>query len=108
MIDIDLRNKLRREAQLLNPVAWIGKNGFSETVKIEIKKQLKNKKLIKVKVLKSFIDENEINKKDFAEEIAKEIGCELVQKIGFMVVLYKPYDRSKISYNGRLNKKIVK
>ena len=88
-MDVELKTRLKREALVLNPVAWVGKNGLTEQVKEEIKKQLKNKRLIKVKVLRSFIEENEVNKKDFALQLAEEVGAELVQKLGFIVILYK-------------------
>ena len=97
-MEILLKNKLKSEAQSLNPVAWVGKNGLTEQVKEEIKKQLKNKKLIKVKVLKSFIDENEVNRKDFAENLAREVDAELVQKLGFIVILYRNVPEKKKKY----------
>lgn len=94
-MDVEQKIILKREALSLNPVAWVGKNGLTEEVKEEIKKQLKNKKLIKVKVLRSFIEESEVNKKDFAMQLAQEVGAELVQKIGFVLILYKAHDEKK-------------
>lgn len=106
-MDIELKNRLKREAIVLGPVAWVGKNGLTEQVKEEIKKQLKNKSLIKVKVLRSFIEENDVNKKDFAVQLAEEVGAELVQKLGFMVILYKKGDTKdkRRSYDDGLREK---
>ena len=88
-MDTQIKIKLRSQAQSLKPLAWIGKNGFNEGVISEIKKQLKKKHLIKIKVLKSFIDEQEIDKKEFANHVAEVLDAELIQKIGFTLVLYK-------------------
>lgn len=89
MMDTELKVKLRAQAQSLKPLAWIGKSGFNEGVILEIKKQLKKKHLIKIKVLKSFIDEQGIDKKEFANHVAEVLDAHLVQKIGFTLVLYK-------------------
>lgn len=89
MINTELKKKLLYDAQVLNPVAWVGKNGFTEEVKLEIKKQLKDKKLIKVKLLRGFLDENELDRKKFAEIVASDVGAELVKIIGFIAILYK-------------------
>jgi len=94
-MDVELKVKLKREALILNPVAWVGKNGLTEQVKEEIKKQLKDKKLIKVKVLRSYIEENKVNKKDFALQLAQEVDAELVQKLGFIVILYNNSENKK-------------
>lgn len=94
-MDVELKVRLKREALPLNPVAWVGKNGLTEQVKEEIKKQLKNKRLIKVKVLRGYIEENSINKKDFALKLAEEVDAELVQKLGFIVTLYKAQDNKR-------------
>ncbi|MBN2881282.1 YhbY family RNA-binding protein [Candidatus Woesearchaeota archaeon] len=84
-----LKKKLKSEAQQLTPISWIGKKGFTDEVKDEIKKLLKRRKLMKVKILKSFIDEHNVDKKTIGETIAEAVGAELIQKIGFIVVLYK-------------------
>ena len=71
----------------MEPVLRIGKSGLTEGVIEEIKKQLKKKKLIKIKFLKSVLEDND--KKKFAKEIASKTDSELVQQVGFVIVLNK-------------------
>jgi RNA-binding protein len=79
--------ELRRKAMVLEPVIRIGKNGLTEGAIAEIKKLLKKYKLIKIKMLKGFAMDK--NKKTVAREIAEKTDSELVQQVGFVVVLYK-------------------
>jgi len=81
--------QLKQKALSLKPIARIGKNGLNESVLAEIKKQLKKKHLIKIKILKSFLDENKLDKKEFIIDLAEKLDAQIIQKIGFVVVLYK-------------------
>ena len=81
------KNQLKEKAKTLEPVIRIGKNGFTENTIKEIKKQLNKKKLIKVKLLKAFISEK--NKKEVAKEIAQKTNSQLINLVGFVVILYK-------------------
>lgn len=78
-------NKLKAKA--LEPVIRIGKNGLTENTIKEIKKQLNKKKLIKVKLLRAFISDK--NKKEVAKEIAQKTNSQLIDLVGFVIVLYK-------------------
>ncbi len=80
-------NKLKAKAMGLEPIVRIGKAGLTESVLIEIKKQLKQKNLIKIKVLKSFAKGKE--KKTIAELLSKRTGSLLVHNVGFIIVLAK-------------------
>ncbi len=82
-----VNNKLKEKAKTLEPVIRIGKNGLTESTIKEIKKQLNKKKLIKVKLLRSFI--NDKNKKQVAKDIAQETNSRIIDLVGFVVVLYK-------------------
>lgn len=81
------KNQLKEKAKTLEPVIRIGKNGFTENTIKEIKKQLNKKKLIKVKLLRAFI--NSRNKREVAKEIAQKTNSQLINLVGFVVVLYK-------------------
>ncbi len=69
----------------------IGKNGLTEELITEIKKQLKTKKTIKVKMLKSFVDtiEKKKHRELIAAKIAGEVGAGLEGMTGFVFVLRK-------------------
>ena len=81
------KHQLVKEAKLLEPVLRIGKSGLTEGAINEIKKQLKKKKLIKIKLLKPALAGK--NRKEFAKEIAEKTDSELIQQVGFVAVLSK-------------------
>ena len=63
----------------------IGKSGITKQVIEEIKRHLKKKKIIKIKFLKTAINDK---KKMFAE-LAKKTNSDIKKKIGFTVILAK-------------------
>ena len=77
----------------IKPIVQIGKNGLTETVIAEIGKHLKNRKLIKIKCLKYFIEEysegsNSKKMKEIAAMFAEKLNCE-ASSIGFVITLKK-------------------
>ena len=75
----------KQTAHALEPAVWIGKAGLTEQVLAEIKKQLKNKGMIKIKMLKPFVEGKD--KKRLAQEIAAKADARLVYRTGFVLVL---------------------
>lgn len=73
------------------PTVWIGKSGASTELLKEIEKQLSKNKMVKAKILKSALSENEA--KEFATRIAEQTSSSLVEVRGHTFILYKP--RSK-------------
>ena len=71
------------KAKELKPILRIGKSGLTEGMIKEIKKQLKQKKLIKIK----FLPKEKTNKKEYAKEIASKTDSELIQQVGFVCIL---------------------
>ena len=69
----------------LEPLIIIGKNGITDNTIENIKKALEKRKLIKVKMLKSFIKDK--NRKEIAGMIADKTNSRVIQQVGFVVVL---------------------
>jgi RNA-binding protein len=65
--------------QDLKPTIWVGKRGMTDTMIEEIVRQLKDRKVIKIKWLRS----TDV----VPEEIALRAGAELVQVRGHTMVL---------------------
>lgn len=80
---------LKLESQSLKPTVWIGKNGLDKKLIDEIKLQLKKRGLIKVKILKGAVDEQNLDRKTLPEEIARLTDSQLILKVGFVFTLYK-------------------
>ena len=79
--------QLRSKAKALEPILRIGKNGLAENVIKELNSLLKEKNLIKIKLLKSSLDNK--NKKELIKEIAGKTDSELIEAVGNIAVLYR-------------------
>lgn len=81
------KKKLKSDSKLLKPIINIGKNGLTDESIDHIKNILKKKKLIKIKLNKNIIESK--SKKDIVIEIVEKTESELIDFIGFNIVLYK-------------------
>ena len=83
---MDIKQK-KAKANTLYPCMQIGKSGITAGLLRELRIQLKAKKIIKIKLMKSFIEEKD--KKEVAKDLAKKLNSEVVSQIGNVVVLAK-------------------
>jgi len=86
-MDKDKLYRLKSEAVHLKPVINIGKNGITDAVIEELKKQIKANRLVKVRMLKSAASEGDIQ--TFAQQLAETTKTTLVEVKGSTVVLYR-------------------
>ncbi|MBW2977635.1 YhbY family RNA-binding protein [Candidatus Woesearchaeota archaeon] len=84
---MNLKHQLVEKAKQLEPILRIGKSGITEGVINEIKIQLKQNKLIKIKLLRPALANKD--RKELAKEIAQKTDSELIHQVGFVIVLYK-------------------
>jgi RNA-binding protein len=85
MLTSKQRAYLRALGNELDPVFQIGKGGLSEEILDQLDAVLEARELIKVRVLKSCLDDAG----DLADEIAEILDCDVVQKIGRSFLLYR-------------------
>lgn len=78
---------VKEQAKHIDVTIRIGKNGLSEGQMNELALQLKKRKLVKVKLLRSFIEGKD--KKQVFQEIAELTNSKLVDMIGLVGVFYK-------------------
>ena len=78
--------ELRSTASNIEPATHIGQNGVTDSLIEEINRQLKDNKLIKVKILKSAI--RSMPRKEIANELAAKTGAGS-SRSGAIVVLFK-------------------
>lgn len=76
---------LRGLAHDLKPVVHIGKLGLTDPLMESLAEALEHHELIKVK----FVDFKE-EKLELAVQIAEQLDCEVVGKIGHLVILFRP------------------
>lgn len=82
-----IKHKLSKE----KPTIWIGKSGVSQELLKEIEKQLDKKEMLKIKLLKTALGENEA--KHVAQQIAEQTQAELVEVRGHTFILYKHHKK---------------
>ena len=82
------RSYLRGEANALDPVVHVGKDGITDSVIEQLDEALEDHELLKVRILES----TGRTTRSAAEELATATGADLVQGIGGIAVLFRQRD----------------
>ena len=77
---------LRTKARELKPVVLLGQKGLTDSVLAELDSSLKHHELIKVRIRSTDRDTRDL----LISEICTRTGCDLVQKIGNCISIYRP------------------
>ena len=85
------RKRLRQIAHHLQPVVTIGEGGVSDAVVNETQRALEDHELIKVKILSA----DREARVELGNRLVAACHAEVVQRIGKMVVLYRPNPKAK-------------
>jgi len=85
------KRRIKRRLSEEKPTIWIGKDGVSQELVKEIGKQLDKKEMLKVKILKSALGENEA--KRVALQVAEQTEASLVEVRGHTFMLYKRHKK---------------
>ncbi|MEM3616791.1 MAG: YhbY family RNA-binding protein [Candidatus Bathyarchaeia archaeon] len=81
------KRRIRSEFGEEKPTIWIGKKQISDELVKEIGKQLEKRKVVKIKILKSALQEAKAD--EIAEAISRQTESELVEVRGHTFILYK-------------------
>ena len=79
---------LRSMGHTLKPVVMVGQHGLTESVLTELQSTMSKHELLKIKIRSQDRDE----KQQMIEQIIKFSQAHLVQVIGNIVVIYRPFD----------------
>jgi len=90
--------KLKTHSAELVPTLWIGKNGVNDSIALELRRQLKLRKTVKVRILKAALFES--SRKEIAHELEHSSGARLVDLKGATAVYLSPYRVKKTAANG--------
>ena len=82
-----VKHKLKDEG----PTIWIGKEGLTQDSLNEIEKQLKKNKMVKIKILKAALLNDD--KKAIAARAAEQTGALLVDLRGHIFILYRKKEK---------------
>jgi len=88
MISSKAKNRMKRELSLEKPTVWVGKEGSSPQAINEISRQLERRKMVKVQVLKSALNDESV--RDIALNTAQQTGSILIDVRGHTFILHKP------------------
>lgn len=88
------RAALRAKANGLEPIIQLGKEGISENLLTQIDDTLDTRELLKIRV---HLESAPETPKEFAQKLAAELGAEVIQVIGGIIVLYREIDEERIA-----------
>jgi RNA-binding protein len=75
----------KQDAHPIKPILQIGKGGISDSVIEEIKKQVKKRKIIKIKILKNILEMQ--SKEELISILESKTGAKVLQVVGNIVTL---------------------
>lgn len=88
------RAALRAQANSLEPIFQIGKEGISDNLISQLDDTLDVRELIKVRVHLETAPEAP---KEFAQKLGDALGADVIQVIGGVIVLYRKIDKEKVN-----------
>jgi RNA-binding protein len=86
-----IKRRIKRKLSEENPTIWIGKGGASQELVKEVLKQLDKKEMVKIKILKTALGEEE--PKQIALRISEQTEASLVEVRGHTFMLYKRHKK---------------
>ncbi len=86
MITSKQRAQLRAEANGLDPIFQIGKEGVTESVIAQVEDTFNTRELFKIKV---HLETSPETPKEIAQKIAEATKCDVVQVVGGTIVLFR-------------------
>jgi len=82
-----IKRRIKSEFGREKPTIWVGKKQVSNELIKEVEKQLEKKKIVKIKILKSALQEAKVN--EIAMAISRQTEADLVEVKGHTFILYK-------------------
>lgn len=86
MLNSKQRAQLRAEANGLDPIFQIGKEGVTEAVIAQVEDTFNTRELFKIKV---HLETSPETPKEIAQKIAEATRCDVVQVVGGTIVLFR-------------------
>ncbi len=88
------RAALRAQANSLEPIIQIGKEGISDNLIAQVDDTLDARELIKIRVHLETAPETP---REFADKLAAALGADVIQVIGGVIVIYRKIDKDKVN-----------
>jgi len=82
-----MKRRIKRELSAERPTIWVGKEGAAPRIVNEVSRQLDQREMVKVKILKSALKSEET--KNVASKIAEQTSSTLIDIRGHTFILYR-------------------
>jgi RNA-binding protein len=86
-----MKRHVRHELKDEKPTIWVGKDGLTPQLSNEIENQLEKKKMLKIKILKSALQQD--TAQTIASKAAEQTGASLVEVRGHVFILYRRHKK---------------
>lgn len=87
MITPKMKRRIKQKLGAEKPTVWVGKEGATAQIVTEISKQLDKREMIKAKILKTALQNEEA--KSIASKVAEQTESQLIEVRGHTFLLYK-------------------
>ncbi len=82
-----MKRRIKYKLSAEKPTVWVGKEGATTQIVNEISKQLDKREMLKAKILKSALQNEEA--KSIAAKVAEQTEAQLIEVRGHTFLLYK-------------------
>lgn len=82
-----IKRQIKQKLGAEKPTVWIGKEGTTVQILSEIAKQLDKREMIKAKILKTALQDEEV--RTIASKVAQQTESQLIEVRGHTFLLYK-------------------
>jgi len=89
-----MKRRIKRKLGDEKPTVWVGKEGATTQIINEVSKQLDTRKMIKAKILKTALKDEE--SKNIATKIAQQTDSLLIEVRGHTFLLYKRKQKKRV------------
>jgi RNA-binding protein len=89
-----MKRRIKRALSAERPTVWVGKEGATTQIINEISKQLDTREMIKAKILKTALKDEET--KNIATKIAQQTDSLLIEVRGHTFLLYKRKKKKRV------------
>jgi RNA-binding protein len=82
-----MKRHVRHELKEEGPTIWVGKEGLTQQLLVQVENQLQRTKMVKIRILKSALSTE--NAKAIATRTAEQVGAALVEVRGHVFIIYR-------------------
>jgi RNA-binding protein len=82
-----MKRHVRHELKEEGPTIWVGKDGLTPQLLVQVENQLQRAKMVKIRILKSALVGD--TAKAIATRTAEQVGAALVEVRGHVFIIYR-------------------